>query len=212
MMKNYVITIGRQLGAGGAVLGKAIAEHFGFQYIDKEFVVLAGEQLHTALGDLEEFDEKKDPYWMGMVYTAMGSIPYLGDSWVMPTSKQLFEQQTEIMKKAAEEGPCVVIGRCGSQVFKDYENHTSIFLQGSLESRAQRLAAVLGKPVDMAKDVKKIEKEDRERAKYYKEFTGKQWDDMKEYDFMLDTSTLTDEQIKDVVIAYLEAKFPELKK
>lgn len=212
MMKNYVITIGRQLGAGGAVLGKAIAEHFGFQYIDKEFVVLAGKNLHAALGDLDEFDEKGEPYWMGMVYTAMGTIPYLGDSWVVPTSKQLFEEQTNIMKEAAENGPCVIIGRCGSQIFKDYENHTSIFLQGSIESRAKRLADVLGKPVDPVKDAKLIEKEDKERAKYYHTYTGKRWDDMNEYDFMLNTSALTDEQIKNIVIAYLEAKFPELKK
>lgn len=212
MMKNYVITIGRQLGAGGAVLGKAIAEHFGFQYIDKEFVVLAGEQLHTALSDMDEFDEKKDPHWIGMVYTAMCTIPYLGDSWVVPTSKKLYEEQTKIMKEAAEKGSCVVIGRCGSQIFKDYENHTSIFLQGSIESRAKRLAEVLGRPVDPEKDAKHIEAEDKERAKYYHTYTGKKWDDMKEYDFMLDTSTMSDEQIKDVVIAYLDAKFPELKK
>ncbi len=210
--KNYVITIGRQLGAGGAVLGKAIADHFGFQYIDKEFVVLAGKNLHAALGDLDEFDEKNEPYWMGMVYTAMGTIPYLGDSWVVPTSRQLFEEQTNIMKDAVENGPCVVIGRCGSQVFKDYENHTSIFLQGSIESRAARLANVLGRPVDVEQDGKRIEKEDKERAKYYQTYTGKRWDDMNEYDFMLDTTKLTDEQIKEIVIAFLEAKFPELKK
>ena len=212
MMKNYVITIGRELGAGGAVLGKAIAEHFGFQYIDKEFVVLAGKKLHAALEDIEEFDEKGDPYWINMTYTAMNTIPYLGDSWVLPTSKQLYDEQTDIMKQAAANGPCVIIGRCGSQIFKDHENHISIFLHGSLESRAKRLAAVLGKDVDPAKDQKKIEKEDKDRAKYYKTFTGKKWDDMKEYDFVLNTSELSDEQIKEIVFGYIEAHFPELKK
>lgn len=212
MMKNYVITIGRQLGAGGAVLGKAIAEYFGFQYIDKEFVVLAGKNLHVALNDLDEFDEKNDPYWMGMVYTAMGTIPYLGDSWVVPTSKQLFEEQTQIMKDAVANGPCVIIGRCGSQVFKEYENHVSIFLHGDIESRVERLAKVLDKPVDPVKDAKKIEKEDKERAKYYQNFTGKKWDDMKEYDFVLNTSKLSDEQIKEIVIGYLESRFPDVKK
>ena len=56
------------------------------------------------------------------------------------------------------------------------------------------------------------EREDKERAKYYHDFTGKQWDDMKEYDFVLNTSKLTDEQIREVVFGYIEAKFPELKK
>lgn len=212
MMKNYVITIGRQLGAGGAVLGKAIAERYGFKYIDKEFVVLAGKQLHAALEDIEEFDEKGNPYWMNMSYKAMSNIPYLGDSWVLPTSKQLYEEQTNIMKEAAETGPCVVIGRCGSQIFKDHENHVSIFLHGDIESRAKRLADILGKEVDVEKDGKRIEKEDKERAKYYQTFTGKKWDDMNEYDFVLNTSKLTDEQIKSIVFGYIEASFPELKK
>ena len=212
MMKNYVITIGRQLGAGGAVLGKAIAEHYGFQYIDKEFVVLAGKNLHAALEDIQEYNEKNNPNWINMTRTAMNTIPYLGDSWVLPTSKKLYEEQTNIMKKAAEEGPCVVIGRCGSQIFKDHENHISVFLHGDIESRAARLAAVLGKEVDTAKDGKRIEREDKERAKYYQEFTGKQWDDIKEYDFVLNTSNLSDEQVMEVVFGYIEAKFPELKK
>lgn len=212
MMKNYVITIGRQLGAGGAVLGKAIAEHYGFKYIDKEFVVLAGKNLHAALEDIEEYDEKNNPYWMNMAYTAMHTIPYLGDSWVLPTSKQLYEEQTKIMKDAAENGPCVVIGRCGSQIFKGHENHVSIYLHGDIESRAARLAAVLGKEVDPVKDAKAIEREDKERAKYYQNFTGKQWDDMKEYDFVLNTSKLSDEQIQEIVFAYIDAHFPDLKK
>lgn len=212
MMKKYVITIGRELGAGGAVLGKAIAEHFDFKYIDKEFVVLAGKNLHVALEDIEEFDEKDNPYWMGMAYTAMSSIPYLGDSWVLPTSKQLFEEQSNIMKQAAEKESCVVIGRCGSQIFKEHENHISIFLHADLESRAARLAKVLNKPVDVEKDGKRIEKEDKERAKYYQTFTGKKWDDVKEYDFVLNTSTLSDEQIRNVVFGYIETCFPELKK
>jgi cytidylate kinase len=212
MMKNYVITIGRQLGAGGAVLGKAIAEHYGFQDIDKEFVVLAGKNLHAALEDIQEYNEKNNPNWINMTRTAMNTIPYLGDSWVLPTSKKLYEEQTNIMKKAAEEGPCVVIGRCGSQIFKDHENHISVFLHGDIESRVARLAAVLGKEVDTAKDGKRIEREDKERAKYYQEFTGKQWDDIKEYDFVLNTSNLSDEQVMEVVFGYIEAKFPELKK
>ena len=67
-------------------------------------------------------------------------------------------------------------------------------------------------PSHFIKDGKSIEKEDKERANYYHTFTGKKWDDMKEYDFVLNTSKLSDEQIRDVVFGYIEAYFPELKK
>lgn len=212
MSKNYVITIGRQLGSGGAITGKAIADHFGFQYIDKEFLVIAAQNMDISAKRLEELDEKEDPYWIGMVYTAMSEIPYLGNNWTVPTSQQLFDEQTKIMEQAVENGPCVIIGRCGSHLFKDYENHTSIFLQADIESRAARLEKTLGKPVDPVKDRKMIEKEDKERAKYYHTYTGKQWTDMNEYDLVLDTSGLSDEQVKDIIISYIENKFPELKK
>lgn len=212
MSKNYVITIGRQLGSGGAITGKAIADHFGFQYIDKEFLVIAAQNMDISAKRLEELDEKEDPYWIGMVYTAMSEIPYLGNNWTVPTSQQLYDEQTKIMQDAVENGPCVIIGRCGSHIFKDYENHTSIFLQADIESRAARLEKTLGKPVDPVKDRKMIEKEDKERAKYYHNYTGKQWTDMSEYDLVLDTSGLSDEQIKEIIISYIENKFPELKK
>jgi len=212
MTKNYVITIGRQLGSGGAITGKAIAEHFGFRYIDKEFLVIAAEKFGKSAEKLRNFDEKEDVYWTNMVYTAMHVIPYIGNDWKVATSKQLFEEQTKILMDSAEEDSCVVIGRCGSYLFKDHEKHVSIFLKGDMESRMARLAKTLDKELDPVKDKKAIEKEDKERANYYNLYTGREWMDMNEYDFILDTSKLTDEQIKDIVVGYIETKFPELKK
>lgn len=212
MSKNYVITIGRQLGSGGAITGKAIADHFGFQYIDKEFLSIAAENIDMYEKNIDELDERNDPYWLGMVYTAMSEIPYMGTGWTVPTSQLLFDEQSKIMKDAVDKGPCVIIGRCGSHLFREYDNHVGIFLYGNLESRAARLSRTLDEPVDPIKDKKRIESEDKERAKYYHKYTGRQWKDMEEYDLMLDTSDMTDEQIKEVIIGYLETRFPELKK
>lgn len=212
MTKNYVITIGRQLGAGGSNLGKAIAEHFGFQYIDKEFLVLAAKELDVSQENIEMMDEKPEPYWINMVNTAMSEIPYTGAAWHVPTGKEVYAQQSEIMRKAAEAGPCVVIGRCGSEIFRGEEKHVSIFLHGDMASRTARLAATLGRDVKPGKDSRLIEKEDKEREKYFHNYTGKNWLDLTGYDFALDTSAFDDEQIKGLVIGYIEARFPDLKK
>lgn len=212
MTKKYVITIGRQLGSGGAITGKAIAEHFGFRYIDKEFLVIAAEKFGTSAEKMRNFEEKEDVYWTSMVYTAMHVIPYIGQDWKVATNKPLFDAQTRILLESAEEESCVVIGRCGSYLFREHENHVSIFLKGDIDSRVDRLERTLGKKLDTSKDIKAIEKEDRERANYYHLYTGREWMDMNEYDFVLDTSKLTDEQIKSIIIGYIETKFPELKK
>lgn len=208
--KHHVITIGRQLGSGGSAMGKALADYFGFRYIDKEFLVKAAEKMKLSKESLEFVDEKNTSIWAALAQTVVYEMPYVADEWYVPTSNQLFETQTQIMKEAVEEGPCVIIGRCAPHLFRNYEKHVSIFLQADMESRAARLEKTLGKPVRGEAARKMMEKEDRERARYFNTFTGKKWLDLREYDFMLDTTAFSDEQVKEILVHFITARFPEL--
>lgn len=208
---NIVITIGRQVGSGGSMTGKAIAERFGFNYIDKQFLVKAAEKLHNTSERLEMVDEKS-PLWAALAQNVMNDTPYIvSEAYYVPTSTQLFNTQTQIMKEAAEQAPCVIIGRCASHLFRNYPKHVSIFLQADMESRMARLERTLDRMVGAEKDRKHLEKEDKERARYYNKFTGKRWLDLTEYDFVLDTTPFTDEQIQKIIFDYIMTRFPELK-
>ena len=74
----------------------------------------------------------------------------------------------------------------------------------------KRLEKTLGKPVKGDKGKKQIEKEDRERARYYNTFTGKKWLDLREYDFVLNTTPFTDAQIEELLVQFIKMRFPEL--
>lgn len=212
-MKNqhHVITIGRQLGSGGSAMGKAIAEHFGFEYIDKEILVKAAAILDADEENLELVDENVSAL-TAMARSAAFEMPYIAKEWYIPTSDQLFKTQTEIMRESVEKGPCVIIGRCASYLFRHYEKHTSIFLQADMDSRIKRLEKTLDKKLSEKRAVHDIEKQDRERAQYYNTFTGKKWLDLRQYDLVLDTSQFSDEEIKDILFHYITVRFPELKK
>ena len=212
-MKNqhHVITIGRQLGSGGSAMGKAIAEHFGFEYIDKEILVKAAAILDGDEENLVLVDENVSAL-TAMARSAAFEMPYIAKEWYIPTSDQLFKTQTEIMRESVEKGPCVIIGRCASYLFRHYEKHTSIFLQADMDSRIKRLEKTLDKKLSEKKAVHDIEKQDRERAQYYNTFTGKKWLDLRQYDLVLDTSPFSDEEIKDILFHYITVRFPELKK
>ena len=212
-MKNqhHVITIGRQLGSGGSAMGKAIAEHFGFEYIDKEILVKAAAILDADEENLELVDENVSAL-TAMARSAAFEMPYIAKEWYIPTSDQLFKTQTEIMRESVEKWPCVIIGRCASYLFRHYEKHTSIFLQADMDSRIKRLEKTLDKKLSEKKAVHDIEKQDRERAQYYNTFTGKKWLDLRQYDLVLDTSPFSDEEIKDILFHYITVRFPELKK
>ena len=208
---NIVITIGRQAGSGGSMTGKAISERFGFNYIDTQFLVKAAEKLNNSKERLELVDEKS-PLWAALAQNVMNDTPYIvSEAYYVPTSTQLFNIQTQIMKEAAEQAPCVILGRCASHLFRNYPKHVSIFLQADMESRMERLERTLNRPVNSEKYRKHLEKEDKERARYYNKFTGKKWLDLTEYDFVLDTTHFTDEQIKNIIFNYIMMRFPELK-
>lgn len=211
MKENHVITIGRQLGSGGSAMGKAIADYFGFRYIDKEILVKAAERMELLEEDLELVDERSTSIWTALSQTTTYDMPYVADAWLVPTSKQLFETQTQIMREAVEDGPCVIIGRCASHLFRHYDKHTSIFLQADMDSRIARLEKTLQRPINRVKEQKHIEREDRERARYFNTFTGKKWMDLREYDLVLDTTPFSDEEIQEILLHYIKARFPELK-
>lgn len=192
-------------------MGKVIADHFGFRYIDKEILVKAAERMEILEEDLELVDERSTSIWTALSQTTAYDMPYVADAWLVPTSKQLFEMQTQIMREAVEDGPCVIIGRCASHLFRHYDKHTSIFLQADMESRITRLEKTLKKPIDRAREQKHIEREDRERARYFNTFTGKKWMDLREYDLVLDTTPFSDGEIQEILFHYIETRFPELK-
>ncbi len=192
-------------------MGKAIAEHFGFEYIDKEILVKAAAILDADEENLELVDENVSAL-TAMARSAAFEMPYIAKEWYIPTSDQLFKTQTEIMRESVEKGPCVIIGRCASYLFRHYEKHTSIFLQADMDSRIKRLEKTLDKKLSEKKAVHDIEKQDRERAQYYNTFTGKKWLDLRQYDLVLDTSQFSDEEIKDILFHYITVRFPELKK
>lgn len=210
---HIVVTIGRMMGSGGAMVGKAVADRYDFHYIDKEFLVEAADALDSDTESLEMVDEKT-PNWAAWGENMMCDTPYItSEAYHVPTSTQLFNIQTKIMKESVEQGPCVIIGRCSPHLFRNYPKHISIFLRADKDVRLERMEREIGVVHEnKERGLKYLTKEDKERAKYYHNFTGKKWLDMEEYDVVLDTTPFTDEQIQNIVFGLIEARFPELKK
>lgn len=206
-MKNYVITISRQTGSGGTILGKALAKHFGFFYLDNE----------TLKNAADEVKQSQKAEWIegsllgsSLLVPNLGGLPYMSDAWMIHTDPMLFKTESEIMRRAAEEGSCVITGRCGSYLFGDHERHVGVFLRAGKEERIARIQKLLDFSQEKAK--KMIEKADKDRERYFSRHTGEKWMDMEWYDLCIDTSDLTEEDVKELVIQYIERKFSELKK
>lgn len=209
-MDNYVITIGRQSGSGGSLLGRSLAEHFGFRYIDNDLLKKAAKELHVPEADLERMDEKESLADRFLFQPGGYPMAYMSDDWKLTTGEDLFNEESNLIRQAVEQAPCVVVGRCGSYLFSGNDRHVSLFLHADEEQRAARLAGSL--EISREKAVKMIHKLDKARARYVRTFTGREWQDPASYDLSIHTGRMSEDQVKELAVHYICSRFPELKK
>jgi len=201
--KPFVITISRQLGCGGCYVGQQLAKKLNIRYVDREIISKAAEMFSVLEEDLESREEKIISVWQSLflVNTYYPDV-YLPKSTMLPTSSELFDVETEIIKSAASESPAVIIGRCGFHILKDSPNLVSVFLYGNKEFRNKRIQSVYNVSEEQAD--KMIAKCDNDRAHYCKSSTGKEWTNLTNYDLSIDTSkTGIDNSVK-LIIKYLK--------
>ena len=114
---------------------------------------------------------------------------------------QTFADEAEVIKDLAEQ-PCIILGRCASEILKDRPNVFNIYVSAAKEDRIQRIMKKEFIPYEEAKAM--LEKNDRERSDYYYEHTGKVWGDVNNYNMILDTTTLGIDNCAGIVMKYFE--------
>jgi cytidylate kinase len=207
-MEKYVITIARQYGSGGRTIGEMLADKLGIHFYDKELMKLASEDSGINERLFNTADEKvKQSVFSKMFKTEKA---YTGEV-ISPESggfisdDNLFNYQAKVVKELAERENCVIVGRCADYVLKDYDHVLSVFIHGPKDFCMQEAAKKInltGKELERF-----IAKTDKERADYYKYYTGREWTDARNYDLCLDSSKLGFERCVDEIIAYMNVRF-----
>ena len=118
-------------------------------------------------------------------------------------SKNTYESEVEVIRQLAKE-PCIILGRCSSEILKDQRNAFNIYVCADKEDRITRIMKIEDLSYEDAKA--KIDKTDKERAAYYHEYTGKAWGDVNNYHMILNTSDLGVENCADILMKYFERK------
>jgi CMP/dCMP kinase len=195
-----VITVGRQYGSGGREIGTLLAQQMNITYYDDLLLKKAAEESGLCEELFHSFDERPksflysiamDPYSFSMNHvTPRGSI-----------EQQVYLATYDTIKKLADAGPCVLIGRCADYALKDRDDVLNIFITAPLENRVARVAARNNISESEARD--RIKKTDKSRASYYNYYSSKEWSDARSYDLCIDSSLLgiegTVELLKELV-------------
>jgi cytidylate kinase len=188
MKTGYIITIGRQFGSGGREIGQKMASRLGISFFDKELIRIASRESGLREEFFEKVDEKKHfslfPGLFGMrsnVADELSSNYYL-------SNEALFRIQSDVMRKLAEEGSCLFVGRCADYVLKDRSDSLNIFIHADFDDRIRRVASRHSINENKAKEM--IEKTDRSRSGYYNYVSGKNWGAVESYHMSINSSVL----------------------
>ena len=204
-----VITVGRQYGSGGREIGTALANRLGIAYYDDLLLKKAAEESGLCEELFHSFDERPksflysialDPYSFSMSHVnSRGSI-----------EQQVYLATYDTIKKLADQGSCVLIGRCADYALKDRDDVVNLFVTAPLENRIERVAKRNGISQEEAKE--RIRKTDKSRASYYNFYSAKEWGDAKSYDLCIDSSLLGINGTVDLLETLLRLKGFEIRK
>jgi cytidylate kinase len=188
MSNPIILTIGRQFGSGGRIIGRKLADTLGISYYDKELLALAAKESGLCPEVFERADEKASDglahaFTTGFSYLSM-FVPYAD----ILSNEGLFKIQSDAIRKLAERESCVIVGRCADYILRDNPDCTSFFIHDKMENRVQRVVERQPITVEQAKEL--IVKTDKSRAAYYDYFTNKTWGMSSSYNFSIDVSVL----------------------
>ncbi|NLY70075.1 MAG: cytidylate kinase-like family protein [Clostridiales bacterium] len=205
MENNIIVTIGRQYGSGGRIIGKKLSEKFSFKFFDKEILTLAAKESGINFDLFEEVDEKRTShFWTSL---AMGTASYVRPATYndIPMNDRLFFIQSDIIKKVAQEESCVIVGRCADRILKNHPGLVSIFIHADIEDKIKRIAARFNIPESEAKEI--MIKKDKERANYYNYYSDGGWGEVDNYHLSINSSILGIDGTVELISTFVKMKF-----
>lgn len=204
-MKPYIITIARQYGSGGRTVGKMLAKELKIPYYNREIITMASEDSGvnpTLFSDerLKSGQRNRLQHMGDSAYDpSYGTLAKGG-----PSEEKLFQYQAQAVRKAADAGPCVIVGHCADDILKDRNNVVRVFVHADAEFCLD--AAMRVNSLDAESMQKKIAEIDTYRAKYYKYHTGRDWYDARNYDLSINSGVLGFDGALREILSYLELR------
>lgn len=203
--KKTIITIGRQYGSGGHEIGATLAQDLGLTLYDKEMLKRAAKESGLCEELFEAHDEKPTNSFLYSLVMDSYSFGYsAGVHADMPINHKIFLAQYDAIKSIANEGDCVIVGRCADYALANHENVVNVFIHADLEHRIRRIARMYNLTDAKAKDI--IVKADKKRANYYNYYTNKTWGDAKNYDLCLNSAKLGIGGCAQAIMDYIKLK------
>lgn len=207
-----VITISRVFGCAADEVTAKVAEILGYEVVDKELLAHIAAEAQKSEDEVARYDESTmSPIERFLKALVRFSVPEEAIAWspgplretpfFLPTKEQWRREGGKVLdheeclkftqmalKKLAQKGRVIIVGRGGMVVLKDFPKAIHVRLFAPLEWRIQRVAKIENITCEKAKQ--KIIAEDKRRAEYLRQFYGVDWNDPSLYHMVLNVAKL----------------------
>ena len=190
-MKHRIITISREFGSGGRTIGKSVAQRLHIPCYDQELIETIAEKSGFSQDYIRRTGE--DTPRGGWFANALVGRSLSGAS----NQDYLWSIQRRTILELAQQGPCVIVGRCADAILKDQADCLTVFIHAPLEVRAERIVQRYGE-TDTAPE-KRLREKDRRRAAYYQFYTDLEWGAAKNFHICLDSGALGLDRCVDLI-------------
>lgn len=200
-MKKTIITIERQYGSGGSVIGKLTAEKLGVNCYNRQILEMTAERCGMAPEYLESAEENVPTSFLYSLLLSANPARAMEDN--LPLSDKVFLMESRIINEIADkEKSFVLVGRCGNYILEE-RGCFSVYIYADAKSRIERAVSEYGVPENKAESIMK--KADKRRETFYNVNTGGAWQDKEQYALCLNSALLGDELCAEMIVrAYNE--------
>ena len=188
-MKNFVVTIARGFGSGGKEIGRILSRKLGIPFYGKE-------ELMKIAKDQDDYEEVRAFYEEQPVNSLLYAIA------MRQGENRAGEIPFQKIRELCGGRPCILIGRCGSYIFRDDPSCVKIFIYAGMVEKIQWIEKQ--ENVSARKARMLIEKVEEERAQFHRFYTGESWGKVNDYDLCLDAGITGTEKAADIILSYLE--------
>lgn len=189
-----VVTIAREYGSGGRVIGRLVADSLGMKFYDSELIQMtAAESGYTE----ESVSEKEQKISNALLHDLYSQYTAALNEADLPQIERLFNAEKKVIRQIASEGPCVIVGRLSNRILRDHPNALHIFISAAPDAKVRRVVDRDG--LNEAQAAEKIKKVERERANYCKYFSKTSWNSVDNYDMTFRSDRYGIEETADMI-------------
>lgn len=196
-MGKIIVTIAREHGSGGRLIGRKLAEKLGFSFYDKEIIAMTAKESGFTEEFISRMENTRTSSFLYSIYTATQELPL---------TEQVFLMQNRIIRDIASRENCVIVGRCADYILREEPHCIRTFIHAPINKRVSRVKEFYNEEQGTDEQVKnRILKMDKKRAAYYDYFTQHKWGQAQNYNITLDSSIGIDVSVEMLAAVVREA-------